>query len=190
MKRRFVAVPVLVAAALSLAACSSTTTGTATTGAGAPTSTGGASSSSGSTRSSDTALAAVQPCGLLSASVLGQLQLASGTNDTASNSPTCDWERPVDANGQNGYSVGATIRASLGLGDVNTPGYSVTSDPVGSHQGKQLRSTTTQGLCIVAIGVSDTSRVDITVDAATNTDQACQVANQVAQAVAPELPTS
>lgn len=189
MNRRFAAVPVLAAAVLSLAACS-TTGGTPTPAGGGPAQTGTAPTSGGGSTGGGTSLSSLQPCSLISSSEAANLHLSAQGPDNSASAPSCDWQKPVDTNGQNGYSVGATIWASQGLGDVNTSGYSVTSVQLGGHQGKQLAATAAAGNCLVAIGVSDSSRVDITVNAGTDTNQACQVANQVAQAVAPELPAS
>lgn len=202
MNRRFVAVPVLAAAAfLALAACNSGTTGTPTPIGGggglptptssdsAPTSTDSGGSSSGGGNGGGSALSQLNPCNLVSSSVAAQLQLTPNGVDDTGGGPGCDWEREVDANGLNGYSVGVTIRATQGVKDTNNSGATVTTEQIGGHQSRQLKSDV-PGDCIVAIGVTDSSRVDVTVNAGTNTDQACQVANQVAQAVAPELPTS
>lgn len=193
MKHRFASVLVLVAAALSLAACGSPTVGSATdtpttgsgpTGGGTPTSSGGAPSSGGGS-----ALSSVQPCNLVSSSLQAQLQVHLEGPSPAINLPNCRWQRPVDINGANGFTMGATIRTSQSLDSVNTAGYAVTDSSTGGHPIKQLKSTISPD-CIVSIGVGSSSRVDVTVAGASDSDAACQVADQAAQAIAPELPTS
>jgi hypothetical protein len=58
------------------------------------------------------ALAALQPCDLVSASALSQLQLAKTDSGTASGARSCGWQRGVDENGLNGYAAGVDIRDS------------------------------------------------------------------------------
>lgn len=190
MNRRLVVVPVLIAAAISLAACSSPTTGTPTGsggGGGGSTQSDGAPPSTGS--SGDAALNALNPCNLLSSAQQDQLQVTSLGPDTSVGGPSCDWQKSVDSNGLNGFTAGVTIYVGHGLDQLNTSGNTVTNDQIGGHQGKQLLSSV-QGNCTVSIGVGSSSRVDVTVNAGTDSNQACQVANQVAQAVVPELPAS
>jgi hypothetical protein len=183
------------AALIGLAACGNGTLGTPTPTQGSgsgPTGTGGSgatTSAGGPTSSGGGALASLQPCQMLNASFVSQLQLQPQGPDSSSSAPNCDWQRPVDSNGNNGYSVGLTLRTTQGLNDVDASGYTVTTNTVGGHPAKQLQSTV-PGNCLVAIGVGSAQRVDVTVNAGTDTNQACQVAGQVAQQVAPELPSS
>jgi hypothetical protein len=189
VNRRSVALPVLAAAIFGLAACSSGTVGTATpTQGGSPaTDGGGPTPSSSDSSGSGASLAALQPCDLISASVLTQLQLAKSDSGSSGGARSCSWQKPVDENGVNGYTAGVDIRDSQGLNDLDTDGFTVTSDEVGSHQAKELQSTV-PGDCAVSIGVTDSSRVDVSVNAGTDTSQACSVANQLAKVVEPQLP--
>lgn len=189
MNRRSVAVPVLAAVLFGLVACSSGTVGTATPtqGGGPATGSGGGSTSSSSSSGSGDSLASIQPCDLPSSSVLAQLQLTKIGSGTDSGARSCRWQKPVDINGINGYTASVDIRDSQGLSDVNTDGYTVTDDTVGSHQAKELQSSAL-GDCIIAIGVTDSSRVDVTANAGTDASQACDVVSQLAKAVEPQLP--
>jgi hypothetical protein len=119
--------------------------------------------------------------------VLAELQLTPSGSGTTGGARTCSWDRPVDQNGLNGYSTGVDIRDSQGISSANTDGYTVTPDSIGQHQGEQLRATSSAD-CIVIIGVTSSSRVDVTANANTDTNLACQVANQLAKAVEPQLP--
>lgn len=193
MNHRFASVLVLAAAAVSLAACGSPTVGSATdtptTGSG-PTGLGTATSSSSAPGSNGgSALSSVQPCSLLSSSAQAQLQVQPVGPSSAITLPNCGWMRPVDINGNNGFSLNATIRASQSLDSVNTAGYVVTGSSTGGHQIKQLKSTISPD-CIVSIGVGSSARVDVAVSGDSDADAACQVADQAAQAIAPELPAS
>lgn len=191
MNRRLAILPLVAMAALGLAACSSTTTGQGTpVTTPAQGSTGGAAGSPSSSASSgggSSALAAVQPCDLLSSSTLSQFGLSRTQSITIPAARPCDWTKPVDINGVNGYSVEIAIRDSQGIKDINTAGNKVTEDNVGSHDGRLIQSDA-GGSCIVVIGVSDSSRVDVGVEAGTDTNQACSVANQLAKVVEPQLP--
>ncbi|HEX5405091.1 MAG TPA: DUF3558 domain-containing protein [Pseudonocardiaceae bacterium] len=180
----------LAAVLFGLVACSSGTVGTATPTQGdgsLATGGGGSSTSSSSSPGSGNSLASIQPCDLATPSVLSQLQLTKLGTSTDSGARSCRYQKPVDVNGVNGYTAGVDVRDSQGLKDVNTDGSTVTDDQIGSHQGKQLKSSI-PGDCLVAIGVSDSSRVDVSVNAGTDTNQACDVANQLAKAVEPQLP--
>ncbi len=106
---------------------------------------------------------------------------------TESGARYCSWQRPVDANGQNGYVVAVGLRDSQGLASVNTDGYTATPVQIGRHQGKQLQANGSGG-CIVVIGVTATSRVDVTVTDSVTAASACSTANQLANVVEPQLP--
>lgn len=189
MKRRLAVVPVLAAAVFGLVACTNNTTGSAnpTTGAGQTTTGDSTTTSSGGTGGSSS-LASLQPCNLVSATEQSQLQVTQSQSGTESGARYCSWQRPVDQNGQNGYVVAVGLRDSQGLDGVDSNGYTVTSVTIGHHQGKQLQSTSSSG-CIVAIGVTAMSRVDVTVTDSTTTTSSCQIANQLAQIVEPQLPS-
>jgi hypothetical protein len=188
VNRRLAILPLVAMAALGLAACSSTTTGQGTPiTTPAQGGTGGSSpSSSGSSGGGSSALASVQPCNLLSSATLSQFGLSKTQSITIPAARPCDWTKPVDINGANGYSVEIAIRDSQGIKDINTAGNTVTEDNVGSHDGRLVQADAGGG-CIVVIGVGDSSRVDVSV-AGTDTNQACSVANQLAKVVEPQLP--
>jgi len=171
----------MIAAALfGLAACNSSTPGTATGGdTNSPT--------TGSGGGGGVSTASLQPCDLLSSAEAGQLQLTPGGPVNEGAARACTWQKAVDINGQNGYGVEIGIRDSQGLDSINTAGYTITNDNVGKHSGKQ-GALNAGGGCLVAIGVGSSARVDVTISAGTDTNQACQFANQVAALVEPRLP--
>lgn len=196
MKRRLAVLPLIAAAVFGLAACNNSTSGTGTpapdTGGGSgatsvDTGAGGGGSPSSSSSGTASGLADLQPCNLLSASTLSTYQLTKTGSENDSDVRTCGWQKSVDANGNGGYSVGVDIRGSQGLKDVVSSGYTVTDDAVGSHQGKQLQASI-GGTCAVSIGVTDSSRVDVHVNGAGDTAQMCQLANNLAKVVEPQLP--
>jgi Protein of unknown function (DUF3558) len=194
VNRRLAVLPLFAAAVFGLAACNSTTTGTGTAaptggsggGGGTQTSTD-AGGSTPSSSSGGSGLAALQPCDLITASALTQYQLSKTGSGNEEDARTCTWQKSVDVNGDGGYTTGVDIRENEGLSDVVSSGYTVTDDQVGSHQGKQLQATG-GGTCAVAIGVTSKSRVDVHVSGAGDTSQMCQLANNLAKVVEPQLP--
>jgi hypothetical protein len=172
----------LVAAAVfGLAACSNSTPGNATPG------NAGGGSTPTSSNASSASTTSLQPCDLISADEAGQLQLTQSGPVNEGAARACKWEKPVDINGQNGFAVEVGIRDSQGLTDINAAGYTITSDNVGGHQGKQA-SLNIGGSCFVALAVGSSARVDIQVAGNTDTTSSCLFANQVAKFVEPHLP--
>lgn len=191
MNRRYAVLVPVIMAAFALAACNSSTSGSPTGSATTSQQTGGdtstPTSSSGGSNGGGSPLASVDPCSLLNQSVLSQYGLSKSSTISGTGGRPCNWQKPVDINGKNGYSVEIDVRDSQGLKDINANGFTVTTDNVGSHQGR-LAQLNVGGSCFVAIGVTDSSRVDVGVAAGTDTTQACQLANQLAKVVEPQLP--
>jgi hypothetical protein len=180
---RLVVLPVMVAALVGLAACTSGTPGNAVTS-----STGtSTSANTPSSTASGSGLAAMQPCDLLTSTELSQNGLTSTGPKTGSGARSCGWQNIAYDNGL-GYAIGADVRDSQGLNDFNTDGYSLTDDPIGHHQAKQAQQTNGDG-CIVSIGVTTTSRVDVTANTgASDINQSCVLANQYAKLIESKLP--
>jgi hypothetical protein len=176
-----------VAAMFGLAACTQTTIGNGTpantTASTDPTGDSSASSTSSSTGAS---MKSIQPCSLLSAAVLNEYQLSSSDVTPGSGARPCDWDNVTDNDGI-GYSVELDIRDSQGIKDFNTAGYTIAGEKIGRHQGQQATENAGGG-CIVTIGVTDSSRVDVVVTAGTDTSRACDLANQFAKLIEPQLP--
>jgi hypothetical protein len=170
------------AALLGVAACT-----TSMTGSGSP-ATAGSTQSGGGPTSSGPALASIQPCNLLSSDIVNQDQLGTPTPGNEGGARGCSWQNTTANNGD-GYAVGVDIRDSQGIKDINSAGYTVTSNNIGSHPGRQLQSTQS-GTCIVVIGVTSSSRVDMVINAGTDPVQGCQLANQFAKLVEPSLPAA
>lgn len=181
MSSRWVALPVAVAAALGLAACTSTTTGS-----GTPT-TSSVPSAAPSSRSTGATLIATQPCDLVADSVLQQNHLVRQDLPPAPGARSCTWQRTTDAQTP-GFVLGVDVRDSQGLADINTGGLTLTDDPVGHHQGKLVQQSSGD-TCFVAIGVTPTSRVDVTVSSSdADATRSCALANRFAKVVEPKLP--
>jgi hypothetical protein len=166
-----------------MAACTNSTTGS-----GTPVPTTNTTQAGGGPTSGGSGLTSIQPCDLLSSDIASQYQLGSPTPGNESGARTCA-RHNITANNGDGYVVGVGIRDSQGINDVNPGGFTVTTDNIRSHPGRQLQSTQS-GSCIIAIGVTNSSRVDVTVNAGTDPIQGCQLANQFAKLIEPNLPAA
>lgn len=96
----------------------------------------------------------------------------------------CNW-----SNAATGYALEVSVRNDQGLGDINTDGLSLTDDQVGRHHGRLAQGPANGDGCLVAIGVTATSRVDVTVSTSdSSVAHACSLANRFARVVEPKLP--
>lgn len=86
----------------------------------------------------------------------------------------------------NDFSMGVGIRTNVGLKDFQAAGGTVQDTTIGSHQAKEDTETSSSS-CVVALGVTDTSRVDVTVTSIGTSDP-CPTALTLAQLVEPKLP--
>ena len=175
----------LLAATLGVSGCTSTSTGsplpTDPTGTGQTLSSPAASAGNAAAE-----LAAVDPCTLLTQAQLDQFGLHMRDSGDLGGARQCSWGRAIDTNGKGGFVVGPVIWDNQGLKDINTDGQIVTDGmTVGRHQARQAKQA--EGLaCFVAIGVTDSARVDIVV--AGSPDEQCGLANQFAKLIEPRLP--
>lgn len=132
-----------------------------------------------------TKLASIDPCALLVQNELDRLGLSKENSETRLGARRCIWGRGSQ-NGHDGYVISAGIRDHQGLKDINKDGYTVTDDPIGRHSAQQAEEVGDGSGCFVAVGVTDSTRVDIT--ASTDAGKACALANTVAKVVEPLLP--
>ncbi|HEX5118547.1 MAG TPA: DUF3558 family protein [Pseudonocardiaceae bacterium] len=183
MNGRLATVVVLAAGLFGLAACSSSTPGT-----GTPVQSSQPPSSSGTTTGNGgAALAALQPCDLLDSSVQSQNGVISSGPKSGSGARSCRWTKKVSLNAP-GFVIGADIRDSQGISDFTSDGYAMTNESIGHHQAVQAKQTSGD-VCVVIIGVTPTSRVDVTANTSdSDIDAACTLANQYAKLIEPKLP--
>jgi len=181
MIRRVVQHPTPAIASAILAAL--ITSGCTTATAGTPNTT-----TSSTTPTSDTTkdpLARVDPCSLLDQAVITANHLQPDTSGIGPGTRYCRWD--TGASGV-GYSLAINIYDQAGLDQLSTAGFTVTNYPIGSHQGRTSKDTVGH-TCLVSIGVTSTSRVDVVgVDYGGQLDRACVVATTVAPAVEQKLP--
>ena len=184
---RLLLLPIVAVAALALAGCSQETPGNAEPGGdtgentGAPTIPGGETTESteSSAPGGDSGTADLQPCDMLTGADQAQLQISGGAEDEVGPERLCQWT----ASGSHTVSVG--IADELGLDDVQSSG-AKTPMKVGSHDAVQFTGGVSS--CAVALGVTDTSRVDVISAANGDEAKACTIAKQAAALVEPKLP--
>jgi hypothetical protein len=153
---------------------SNTPQSTANTESSAPTSSGGGSGQS---------LDSIDPCALLTSDEAGQLGASSGSPESSGGARSCTWQ----VRGGNGV-FGIDLRSSQGLKDIVVALGTLSDQRVGSHNGKMLTADGGAGTCMVSIGISDSSRVDVQRLYKADTAKACADATKVAGLIEPRLP--
>jgi hypothetical protein len=178
VKFRVVLAGVAIAVLVASTACSGATPGQAKPAAGA-TAAGPASSSAPSSSSgASSSLKDVDPCTLLTKSEAQQVGATGEPKpEKIGSAQTCGW-KPDNAI----FSV--VIRTNVGLTGVQPAGQ-VTDIAIGQHQVKKFMGAA--GSCIVATGITSSSRVDVVLHGPSKVDP-CPQALQVAQLVEPKLP--
>jgi uncharacterized protein DUF3558 len=180
--KRLVVLAGLATLAVGMAACGgSPTTGQPTVAPSTSDSGGGQDTSAPPSTGGQGTLPANQPCSLVSAAQLSQLGVSTQpTQDMIGNAPSCEMQTEQD-------HIIVTVRTDGGLGSFTqaATGGAVHDTTVGSHQAKQSVGNT--GSCVIAIGVSSSSRVEVTVTGDGTTDP-CPTAQTVAKYVEPNLP--
>lgn len=139
--------------------------------------------SSTSTGGKQSALDAIDPCGLLSASDVARFGARPGKRNDIGGAIGCGWTVP----GQGTFGI--ALRSKQSVDSIVVGKGRIVDQSVGSHQGKRLEEPDGVGACLVSIAVSDSSRVDVD-GVATHTDnaKACDFATRVAELIEPKLP--
>lgn len=173
MKTRLVVATALTC--VGLVACTSQTGGTGTSTTSRPTSAGGS------------ALASTDPCSLITGAQARQNGLTSEGPSNDGGSRACSWTNGT-AYGGLGYALELAVRGSQGLADINRDGLTLSDVTVGSHQAKQAVDQT-NGDCLVIIGVTDKSRVDVVISSGdSDPTHSCSMATKFAKLIEPTLP--
>jgi hypothetical protein len=181
--RRTIPIALAAASLFAATACGGSTAGQARpapdTSAPAATTDTGTASSTPNSSSNTGSLDSRDPCSLLSQADYSSLDL--NRQPEQSNLGTargCKF-------GSHTGAMALDIRTNVGLAGVQTNGGQLTDTTVGRHEAKQLRSIS--GGCMITMGVTSSSRVDVTVNTGARTDP-CPIALQLAQMVEPNLP--
>jgi hypothetical protein len=173
--RRSVLLLSVAAAVFGLAGCAEETSGTARPN---PTS----DPTTTTTEEQAGGLTDVEPCDLLPASGATQLGLTEGTESSIGQGRTCRW-RFEGTTLDDTFTVDLVLYDERGIDEV--VGTNVTPTTIGGHDAVTFNDST--GGCIVSIAVGDTSRVD-SLATGGNLQRGCELANQLAAAVEPQLP--
>jgi hypothetical protein len=124
-------------------------------------------------------LPADQPCSLLSSADLQRIEVSGQpTQDAIGTEHACEMDNP------DGHII-VGVRADVGLAGFQSSGGTVHDMTVGSHQAREVLGDT--GTCLISIGVSDSSRVDVSMTGLGSSDP-CPAALSVAKLVEPKLP--
>jgi hypothetical protein len=165
-----------------MAGCNSSTPGTAS----GTSKTTQPSTTPSSTTAADP-LANVDPCSLLDPAVISQNQLQQVKSGIGPGTRYCRWDTGAITSGV-GYDIDVNVYDHAGLDQLSTAGFTITNYPVGRHQGRMSKDTAGHG-CVVSVGVTGTSRVDVVgVDSSGQLDRSCVEATTVAPSVEQKLP--
>ncbi|MGQ0840661.1 DUF3558 family protein [Actinokineospora sp.] len=183
--RRAAITATVVMISVGLAACGDTAAPgtpvpvTTTTGSNSETATSTAASS---TSAKSESLADTNPCDLLTNTDKATLGVTKVSGpERFGTGRICRLRTP-----EGGVDPG--IRTDVGLAGIVVDG-AISDVTIGSHQAKQMRTTT--GGCFVFIGVTASSRVDVLgSDRQGDQDEACDLALRAAKLIEPNLPES
>lgn len=185
IKRAAGAVFIGILAATSVA-CSAEQAGQPTPSAG---NSGQSSSPNETTESNDDpgTLAAQEPCSLLTADELDKYgEFPPGQEQNVGTARGCKFEKKTDSASTDPHRViSVGLRDRQGIDEAQDMGMGVEH---GEVDGRQYARVPGPGGCVVIIGVSDNSRVDITANVTEGTEKACTIADEVAAIVEPKLP--
>jgi hypothetical protein len=177
------ALPFIAAAIVGVSACSSQNPGSPVANDSSTSSTPTSSGQAGDA----SPLASVDPCSLITQAEVTNSQLQPGTTIPAPGGRACRWERPDDGATIDGYVLQIVIYDKAGIDQLRTAGGTVTDTSVGKYQGKLFQDTPLS-FCIVSLGTSTDSRIDVEVNSRVGMQQSCTVVNQVAPAVVSHFP--
>nr|WP_246381514.1 DUF3558 domain-containing protein [Prauserella isguenensis] len=144
-------------------------------------------SSPASTNASGDPLADVDPCSLLSAQELSKYgTFPAGVREDVGTDRGCNFEKDTDSpttDPNRVITVG--VRDEEGIDDAQDNGQGIDR---GESGGREFARIPGAGVCTIVIGVSESSRVDITTVATEGTEKSCEIADEVAAIVEPKLP--
>lgn len=169
--------PTMTALAVSVGACTEVAPGEAL-----PTS-DSTSTVSTTTSANPESLDVIDPCALLTTDEVHQFEANQGIPKTLGGARKCQWLIP----GGNGV-FSADLRNSQGLKDIVVGSGTLSDQRVGDHPGKALKEDGGTGTCMIVIGITESSRVDVLGSYKADTAKACDLAMRVATLIEPRLP--
>lgn len=100
----------------------------------------------------------------------------------------CAWHMPESIPFKYRFSIDVGIRDRQGIKEANDAGGGIQKGEMGSGRKAVLIPATRLGGCILALAVSETSRVDVAANGVRDSKKACDIVSQVADIVDPKLP--
>lgn len=180
--KRVLVVLGLAATLVGAVACGAPTVGQptpATTNGGGQTSQDGPSPTSTASGGGGNSLPVDHPCDLVPTSGLERVGVSGQPSETSvGTAPACEFDT-------NDFTIDVEILTTLGLSDFQAAGGTVQTTTVGSHDAKEVTDNT--GSCVIGIGVTAKSRVDVTVTPISGGNP-CPTAMTLAQMIEPKLP--
>ncbi|GAB3294485.1 DUF3558 domain-containing protein [Parasphingorhabdus pacifica] len=124
----------------------------------------------------------VDPCTMVTPDEAGQLGAeGAGEAKDVAGAATCRWR--VDDG-----RLSIAFHHDKALSDLNATGGQVESNSIAGRKAKVIRDLTGSGSCSVAFSVSDSTSLTVDGITTTDTETACQLAEQAAPLVAAKLP--
>lgn len=132
-------------------------------------------------------LSSIDPCSLLSSNELSKYgTFPPGVPNNVGSARGCKYEKDTDSPTTDPNRViSVNLRNEQGIDDVQDLGNGINRTEV---DGREYAQVAASGGCIIVIGVSPTSRVDINTTATEGTQKRCNIADEVGQIVEPKLP--
>lgn len=185
-KRYGLAAGAIIAIGLVVSACSSTDEGAPVSSPPSDNSGGRSATTSPSAESGGgQSLVGVEPCSLLSAEELGKYgRFPPGETDNVGSSRGCKFQKERSSN-EYTLVTSVGIRDQQGIKDAVDQGFGVDHTEANGRQFAQIPS---DGSCTIAIGVTDSNRVDVYAGTTAGTQEACNIADEIAAMVEPKLP--
>jgi len=166
-----------------LVGCSSSTAGEALpTDTGNTTTSTTRSTGSSVPRTSESPVAQIDPCLLLSDSERAQLGLGVGEPEKIGRSKLCQWQ-------QSGvWTVGIGIKPDLAFKDADLRGATPIRVDIGRHEAYRVENADNGKACEIFVVTGPSSFAQVTVAYGTDIPKACEKALPVAKIVDPKLP--
>lgn len=175
--------PALAALAVAATACSNESQGQPLPTSRSTTATGTEASTPATSDGAGESMKSLDPCTLLTLDEVNQFDADAGVPKNIGGARGCMWLIP---DGRGLFSV--NLRSGQGLQGIAVGIGKLSDQPVGSHKGKVLKEDGGRGTCMVAIGITESSRVDVLTGYKTDTATACDRATRVATMIEPRLP--
>ncbi|MCR3719120.1 Protein of unknown function (DUF3558) [Prauserella flava] len=142
---------------------------------------------SSATEPGATPLTEIDPCSVLSSEELAKYgTFPQGSPENVGSARACTFDKDTDSPTTDPNRViTVAMRDQQGLDDAVDRGNGIERAEADGREYARIPST---GPCTIAIGVSATSRVDVTVVATEGTEKSCTIADEVAAIVEPRLP--